>query len=273
MYLPEAELLRIPPYTAVLWRQFVQYPCMLYGLFERGPERIDFNPDHIILAGAKIREYKVENLEELEQVKRDLLNKLILFRVEVENVRENNYVLVNVRKITTDKFAVLVNPKHPVIQDILARKLTEVAKYIEEGQSFCLKLDFSLPMKDWYRGIVDRINSGRTSVDGDMCIYVHNCSSPDECCLSPLCIVGCFPFWLLFGGLCYFIHRKLKYIDKKYCFHGIPVVLQTEIIPRVIPRVRVHHPLIRIVAIRNPQDDPVNPQDDPVTDAVETTHF
>ncbi|XP_061186811.1 uncharacterized protein LOC133194930 [Saccostrea echinata] len=269
MFLPEAELLNIPPYTAVLWRQFVQHPYMMHNLFERGPAGPVFDSDHILNMTGKnsnLREYKVENLEELERVKSDLLNKPILFRVEVENEKNNDYVLVKVRKITSDEFAVLVNPKHPVVQDILARKLTEVAQYIKEDKSFCLKLDFSLPVIDWYHGKVDKRNSGLTTVDGDMNIFVHNCSSPDKCCLNPGYIVCCFPFWLLFGGPCYLIHRKLKCIDETYYFHGIPVVLQTEVIPRVIPWVRVHHPLLRVVAIRNLQEDPV-------TGAVENTHL
>lgn len=81
---------------------------------------------------------------------------------------------------------------------------------------FFSQLDFGPAMKQWYSGAVDSqpdlCDNRRSSDSGHMEIAIHNYSTPVDCCMNPLCIVGCFPFWLLLGGPCYCVSQNCQYI-------------------------------------------------------------
>ncbi|XP_022333691.2 uncharacterized protein LOC111130756 [Crassostrea virginica] len=233
------------PYTALRWGEFVANPHLLYSLCRSSPNG-DGADDVINMTGAWTNpnnsEFKVENMEELQRVRNELLTKPILFHIKVEHNKTEHYVVMKVRKVWRDEFAVLVNTRHPTIREVLSQKLNEVTQHMQEGKKFCLKLNFGPPVKQWYSGVVDAevslCDSRRNSESGHMEIAVHNYSTPVECCVNPVCIVCCFPFWFLFGGPCYMVHRTMKCIDDSHRFTDLPVQLITGM--NVTVRVQSH---------------------------------
>ncbi|CAG2193128.1 unnamed protein product [Mytilus edulis] len=233
----ELDLRGLPPYTAVSWAQFEQNPRILYNLFEPSirPGGNYISDKVFDMTGAKLNqklcELKVDNVEELHRLTRDLLRMPILFRVKVEHTRTDHYVVMKVRKKWRDEFAILVNTQHPQIREILSRRLSEAMQYMTEGKNFCLKIGFGQSVRQWYSGIVDSevtlCDSRSNSDDGNMSIYIHNYSTPMDCCMHPLCIFCCFPFWLLCGGPCYFVNRKLKCTDVVEHVRDLPVTMVT----------------------------------------------
>eukprot|EP00105_Crassostrea_gigas_P020709 XP_011439569.1 PREDICTED: uncharacterized protein LOC105336804 [Crassostrea gigas] len=129
---------------------------------------------------------------------------------------------------------------------------------MQEGKKFCLQLDFGPSMRQWYSGAVDSqpdLCDGRRNSDSeDMKIAIHNYSTPWDCCMNPLYIVGCFPLWLLFGGSCYCIQRTRKCIDDSHEFRNLPVVLITGVSLRVT--VRQNMPPPGPPQYSNPQEPP-----------------
>ncbi|XP_062579294.1 uncharacterized protein LOC134241248 [Saccostrea cucullata] len=120
------------------------------------------------------------------------------------------------------ELAVLVNTKFPTIQEVLTSKLNQATQAMQEGKRFCLKLKFGEAVMQWYAQQVDPHMGLKRTDFGSMTFYIHNCSSPINCCLNPLVIVFCFPLWL-FGGSCYCIQRKMDCMDVSHCFRDIPV--------------------------------------------------
>ncbi|XP_062589594.1 uncharacterized protein LOC134251224 [Saccostrea cucullata] len=238
----DSDLSELPPYTALLWGQFLANPHLMYNLFSRGPNGTSFASDHVInmtgvWTNSKMSEFKVDSLEELQRVRNDLLTMPILFHIKVEHQKTENYAVIKIRKKWKDEFAVLVNTRHPTIREILSHKLNEATQHMQEGKNFCLKLDFGPSVKQWYSGVVDNevsfCDSRSNSDSGHMEIFVHNYTTPIECCVNPVCIFCCFPFWLLFGGPCYCIHRNIKCTDESHSFSDLPVVLLTGVSVRV----------------------------------------
>lgn len=232
----------MPAYTALKWGEFVAHPHLLYNLCPGSSNRREDNVINMagIWTNPNNREFKVESIAELERLRNDLLTKPILFHVKLQHHKTEHYVVMKVHKTWKDEFAVLVNTRHPGIREVLTHKLLEITQHMQEGKKFCLKLDFGPAMKQWYSGAVDSepdlCDNRRSSDSGHMEIAIHNYSTPVDCCMNPLCIVGCFPFWLLFGGPCYCIHRTRKCIDDSHDFRDLPVVLLTGVSVRVTVR-------------------------------------
>lgn len=44
----DSDLSELPPYTALLWGQFVANPHLMYNLFTRGPNGTSFASDRVI---------------------------------------------------------------------------------------------------------------------------------------------------------------------------------------------------------------------------------
>lgn len=91
---------------------------------------------------------------------------------------------------------------------------------------YLLQIGFGQSVRQWYSGIVDSevtlCDSRSNSDDGNMSIYIHNYSTPMDCCMHPLCIFCCFPFWLLCGGPCYFVSTlSLSHLlaTQSFCTH------------------------------------------------------
>lgn len=229
----------------------------MYNLFQSTvrPGDVSHQSDQVFdMSGArlthKLRELKVNNIEELHRVTNDLLSMPILFHIKVQHERTDHYVVVKVRKKWTDEFAVLVNTRHSRIRELMTDKLTQAMQYMQEGKKFCLKLDFGPSVRQWYSGIVDSpvsfCDSRSNNDSGDMTIWVTNYTTPMECCMSPLCIVLCFPLWLVCGGPCYVTHRKLNCIDEEQEINDLPVtllsgVVRTVTVQRPVPVAQVSH--------------------------------
>lgn len=260
---------QLPAYTALKWGEFVANPHLLYNLCPGSSNRREDNVINMagIWTNPNNREFKVESIEELERLRNDLLTKPILFHVKLQHHKTEHYVVMKVHKTWKDEFAVLVNTRHPGIREVLTHKLLEITQHMQEGKKFCLKLDFGPAMKQWYSGAVDSqpdlCDNRRSSDSGHMEIAIHNYSTPVDCCMNPLCIVGCFPFWLLLGGPCYCIHRTRKCIDDSHDFRDLPVVLITGVSLRVT--VRQNMPPPGPPQHYNPQGPPqyYNPQGPP----------
>ncbi|XP_062620867.1 uncharacterized protein LOC134282472 [Saccostrea cucullata] len=203
----DVDLSQFPPYTVMLWKKFIGNPQLLYNLF-----CTSYPSDRVldmtgIWINSKLKELKVDNLEELQRLRNDLLTKPILFHVKVTHLTRNDHEGVLKPRSWTKQFVVLVNTRHPSIREILSHKLNEITQKMQEGEKFCLKLDFGPPVQQWFSGVVDPYfywDSSRSSTDfGHMEIFIHNYTTPIKCCSDPLLILLCFPFWLLFGGSCY----------------------------------------------------------------------
>lgn len=225
----------IPPISAVLWSEFAECPQIMYNLFESTlrPGGVTHKSDLVYDLSAqsvlqKETDLIVNNIEELHRVTNDLLSMPILFKLKVEHTRTDAGI-VTIKRKWRDEFAVLVNTRHYSIRDKLSHKLTEAMQMMQENKKFCLKIDFGPSISQWYSGLVDAqpgFCDGRLNDDsGGTTIWVTNYSSPIESCFSPFCILGCFPFWLLFGGPCYTINRKVKCVDTLCEFFNLGVTM------------------------------------------------
>uniref|UniRef100_K1R9E1 Uncharacterized protein n=1 Tax=Magallana gigas TaxID=29159 RepID=K1R9E1_MAGGI len=198
---------QLPAYTALRWGEFVANPHLLYNLCPGSSNRIENKVMNMSIWTNPInREFKVESIEELERLSNDLLTKPILFHVKLQHQKAEYYGVMEVHKTWKGEFAVLVNTRYPGIREVLTHKLLEITQHMQEGKEFCLQLDFGPAMKQWYSWAVDSqpdlFDIRRSSNSGHMEISIHNYSTPVDYCMNPLCIVGCFPFWLLLGGPC-----------------------------------------------------------------------
>ncbi|XP_062566180.1 uncharacterized protein LOC134228542 [Saccostrea cucullata] len=196
-------------------------------------QRNRFATDHVmdmtgVWINSELKELKVDSLEELQHLRNDLLTKPILFHIKVTHQTKKECEGIDVSRIWKREFVVLVNTRHPSIREFLSYKLNEVTQKMQEGKRFCLKLDFSPPVKHWFSGMADPNfywdNSRSSSDSGHMEIFIHNYNTPIECCYDQVLIACCFPIWLLFGGPCYRIHRAIKCTDVIFEFHDCPVV-------------------------------------------------
>nr|XP_034309505.1 uncharacterized protein LOC105329109 isoform X2 [Crassostrea gigas] len=239
---------QLPAYTALKWGEFVANPHLLYNLCPGSSNRREDNVINMagIWTNPNNREFKVESIEELERLSNDLLTKPILFHVKLQHQKAEYYGVMEVHKTWKGEFAVLVNTRHPGIREVLTHKLLEITQHMQEGKEFCLQLDFGPAMKQWYSWAVDSqpdlFDIRRSSNSGHMEISIHNYSTPVDYCMNPLCIVGCFPFWLLLGGPCCCIHRIRKCINDSHHFRNLPVVLITGVSMRVTVRQNMPSP-------------------------------
>ncbi|XP_052682668.1 uncharacterized protein LOC128163180 [Crassostrea angulata] len=249
---------QLPAYTALKWGDFVANPHLLYNLCPGPSNHREDNWINLSYSRDYFLEFKVNNIEELERLRDEMLTKPILFHVKLEHHKTEHYLVVRVHKTWKAEYAVLVNTRHPKIREVLTHKLLQITQHMQEGKKFCLQLDFGPSMRQWFSGAVDKepdlCYDRRTSDSEDMKIAIHNYSAPWDCCMNPLYIVGCFPLWLLFGGSCYCIHRTRKCIDDSHEFRNLPVVLITGVSLRVT--VRQNMPPPRPPQYSNPQEPP-----------------
>lgn len=244
----DLDLRGLPPYSAILWEQFEQNPRIMYNLFRRVGHPARYESDNVIdLTGtsARLRHFKVTNVDELHMLTRDLLRMPILFRVNVRHQKRQEYVVMSVTRTWAAEFAVLVNPQSPQIREILSRRLSEAMNYMINGNKFCITIGFGKNIKQWFAGVVD--SEGYSSCDvtcgSDNNIYIHNYSTPVSCCMNPVCIFACFPFWFTFGGPCYLIHRKMKYNDVEEHIKDLPVTMVTGLQTIVVEHRVPSHPM------------------------------
>lgn len=121
----------------------------------------------------------------------------------------------------------------------LTTTCTSLSCILCRNMIYLLQIGFGQSVRQWYSGIVDSevtlCDSRSNSDDGNMSIYIHNYSTPMDCCMHPLCIFCCFPFWLLCGGPCYFVSTLSCHIywllKAYYIVHilGIQVVTQLKL--------------------------------------------
>lgn len=216
-----AALKDLPPCTVVKWNTYVENPGVLYDLIE--------SPDMIWnLTCKEDRSLKAETAEELQLIKEDVLHKPMLFQCCVAHSR--NRWWESYYTVWSESYAVLINPQNPAIQEFLQPLLKEAINHANAGEKFCLKIKFGKCVKYWYGHYVE---------DGSVCAYretaligmglrIYNYSLPIQICYNPRVICYLLPCWLLFGGSCYVVQRKIRFIDSREKLRGIPISLLNE---------------------------------------------
>ncbi|XP_063429815.1 uncharacterized protein LOC134712315 isoform X1 [Mytilus trossulus] len=214
----------LAPCTVVKWNTYVDNPGVLYDLIA--------SPDMIWNMTCKQdRSFKVDTTEQLQLVIEDLLHKPMLFKCCIILQTKEFRILYNNIISVEEWFAVLINPQNPEIQEFLHPLLTDARKHLDAGEKFCLKIKLGQCFAEWYLNNNKNENTCSNTMIGllaGMGLQIYNDSKPISICHNPGVICSFFPCWLLFGGSCYMVHRKMEFDDRIESLSGIPISLLNE---------------------------------------------
>ncbi|XP_046547149.1 uncharacterized protein LOC124257174 [Haliotis rubra] len=165
----------------------------------------------------------IHNEAEMTSLVGDLLRKLLLMRITVLHTEISSKYSVETISILEDEFAVLINTSHPSIITRLGDGLKCAALRMSRCRKFCLELDMSTSLHDWYAEHKEAI----TSCDDihqmkvrRARLYVTNHTIYSHCfdCKPHWWLCLCF-CWLL-SAPCYMSYRKLTCTDIYVEIHG-----------------------------------------------------
>ncbi|XP_076457472.1 uncharacterized protein LOC143291479 [Babylonia areolata] len=186
-------------------------PALVFDLTRHGScadVRVDDTSDDVVL--------HVSTCEELCGVLCRLQRQLMLTRVTVYHTEISSRHSVETVSIVEDDFAVLVNFSHPSLSPSLARAAQRAVTCLSRDRHFCLEIDLTEVILDWYmlhRDAItscDDIHNLRTR-RARVCVTNHRAYRHQLDC-SPQWIAFLCLCWILFVP-CYVIHRKLTCSD------------------------------------------------------------
>ncbi|KAL8596225.1 hypothetical protein ACOMHN_021265 [Nucella lapillus] len=186
-------------------------PTLIFDLTHRsGCSDVDIDEasDDVVL--------HVSTCEELCRVLWRLQRQLMLTRVTVYHTEISNRHTVETVSIVEDEFAVLVNFSHPSLSPSLARAAQRAVTCLSRDRRFCLEIDLTEVILDWYMFNRDAITScddihnlrtRRTRV----CVTNHRAYRHQFDC-SPQWVAFLCICWIMFVP-CYVVYRKITCSD------------------------------------------------------------
>ncbi|KAK7106694.1 uncharacterized protein [Littorina saxatilis] len=218
------------PLRVVDWAVFTAHPARLHYSFTCSPSgrhvsdpklifdlsqsdacldvTMDESSDDVVL--------RVSNCEELCHVMWRLQQQLLLTRVTVYHTEIASRHSVETVTIVEDDLAVLVNFSHPSLSLLLTKAAQRAVSCISRDRNFCLEIDLTDALLDWYMTHRDAITScddihnlrtRRTRV----CVTNHRAYSHQFDC-SPKWIAFLCLCWIFFVP-CYVLYRKITCSD------------------------------------------------------------
>ncbi|KAK6173667.1 hypothetical protein SNE40_017078 [Patella caerulea] len=172
----------------------------------------------------------------MAEVIQEMMTKLLLMRITVIHTEIASKYSVEKVSILEDDFAVLINTSHPSLRKQLSHSLQEAAVHTAKNRRFCLEIDLTETMKNWYTENRDAFTSCDDIHSMKMRrtrLYVTNHSIYSH-------RYDCSPKWIIFLGLCwivaapcYFIFRKLTCRDIRVTIDG-EITLMTNMLPEAV---------------------------------------
>jgi len=96
-------------------------------------------------------DYKVENLEKINDIKNRIISKPFYFLTEIEATRDT-YKQKNVHvKTTCNKLVVCVYPNAPHVKKSIDEAFAYAEDHMKNGKKFSLYLNFEIMCWDWYK--------------------------------------------------------------------------------------------------------------------------
>ncbi|CAG5131852.1 unnamed protein product [Candidula unifasciata] len=212
------------------WAEFIAHPSRLHAIFSntRAGELI-YDGNHVInltqttsIEDVEVNVYKdnivltTKTQNQLALVHDMFFQRMLLLRITIDHTEISSKYSVETVSIVEDDFAVLLNGQHPSIRQQIKSGFQASMHYLNRNQKFCLELDLSELLLDWYMEVRDAITS---------CDDIHSVKSKR----TRLCVTNhtlynhsldCSPKWILFLCICwilfvpcYRLYRKLTCAD------------------------------------------------------------
>ncbi|XP_025100767.1 uncharacterized protein LOC112568001 isoform X1 [Pomacea canaliculata] len=217
------------PMRVLEWAVFSAHPARLHCCFSSRDGQHTCDPQQVLdltdpsqtedLAVHLVSDdivLRVNTCEELCHVVWRLQQQLLLTRVTVYHTEIASRHSVETVTIIEDDFAVLLNFSHPALSWQLAKAAHRALECMSRDRNFCLEIDLTDVLLDWYMLNRDAITScddihnlrtRRTRV----CVTNHSAYSHQFDC-SPKWIVFLCLCWIVFVP-CYIAFRKLTCSD------------------------------------------------------------
>lgn len=169
---------------------------------------------------------RVRTCEELCHVIWRLQQRLTLTRVTVYHTEIASRHSVETVTIIEDDFAVLINFSHPSLSLSLAKAAQRATDCLRRDRHFCLEIDLTEVLLDWYMTNRDAITS---------CDDIHNLRTRK----TRLCVTNhrvyshqfdCSPKWIVFLCLCWIVFVPCYVIYRKLTCSDIRVKVQCDVI-------------------------------------------
>ncbi|XP_055867011.1 uncharacterized protein LOC106073929 [Biomphalaria glabrata] len=221
------------------WAEFRAHPSRLHAMFTNNKAgQLVYDVRQVInltqstsIDDVNVAVYKdnivltTSTSDQLAMVQDVFLRRMLLLKITIYHTEISSKYSVETVRIVEDDFAVLLNGHHPSVRPQVKSGFHLATRYVNKNQRFCLELDISDLLLDWYMEVRDAITS---------CDDIHSLKSKR----TRLCVTNhslynhgldCSPKWILFLCVCWILYVPCYRIWRKLTCADIRVKLKCDV--------------------------------------------